>query len=141
HFPHNVFRITYQCPVPAVSNEPVTKSWIIDATGAQFNIHTTCLEEAEYMSRYVDKVTSVNPAGIAKAMYDELCACPGLAGLHHLQRRSSAHSIQIGIFRWKSTCSLTLSSLLRLPEKEYCAATKKLLDLVEKEVKVFTLIW
>ncbi|KAH7072711.1 hypothetical protein BKA63DRAFT_492073 [Paraphoma chrysanthemicola] len=139
--PHNVFRITCPRPSSNVPGEMVTESWIIDATGAQFNILTTCLEEEKYMSRYVQKLTSVNPAGIAKTMYNELSASAGLPGLHHLQRQLSAKSSQTGIARWKSTSSLTLPSLLRLPEKEYCAATEKLLDMVRKELKMFTLLW
>jgi hypothetical protein len=101
-------------------------AWIIDVTGPQYGIFTTCWPELDYMKKHVTRLREIKSIGNHKADFKRMSH----AFLEPLW--TATEKIEAVIPAWKSNTSLTLDTLLRKDYASFQSNSKKLMDYVRK---------
>ena len=114
------------------------KVWVIDISGAQFDIHRAMWTWKEYQSRFTQEVDQVFPFGTHKAALkkaSELQGNPtltcGVAG-KIAERLASAVNND-----WHAASDFTLSQMVALDEEHFNKAKLDLLKFMDDAVRIF----
>ena len=126
---HEIFRVT---------SMRTKKVWVIDISGAQFDIHRAMWTWKEYQSRFTQEVDQVFPLGTHKAALkkaSELQGNPtltcGVAG-KIAERLASAVNND-----WHAASDFTLSQMVALDEEHFNKAKLDLLKFMDDAVRIF----
>lgn len=100
------------------------KRWILDPAGRTYGITTQAMAAANYERRYTDRSRNQPYAygfGYHKSKLQDRARMKGLRGLPYAVSFLAADHLQLGLDRWMLRSHLTLSEMLRLPDRIFDA--------------------